>query len=54
LSENETRKIPFLQDQINQVRKEIRALRIVVLDHEQKLELIKELLKAMLEKWPKE
>jgi len=37
--------------EIDELRKEIRALRILVLDHEEKLELIKELFKGLLKEW---
>ena len=53
--EHQTRQqVDQLTKKVDELRKEIRAVRILVLDHEQKLELIKMLLKGMLEEWPKE
>jgi len=42
------------RQEVDELRKEIRAVRILVLEHEEKLELIKTVLKGMLKDWPKE
>jgi len=53
--EHQTRQqVDQLTKKVDELRKEIRAVRILVLDHEEKLELVKTVLKGMLKDWPKE